>query len=227
MIRPFYDRRHAGEILAQKLLHFADRTNTVVIALPRGGVPVGFEVARALRAPLDICLVRKLGVPGQEELAMGAIASGGVRIVNEALVHGMGIPQSILDQVAARELREMERQEHLYRSGRAGQTLAHRTALLVDDGLATDSSMRAAVAALRAHDVESVVIGVPVAAQESAKEFFHQVDDFICVTMPPYFRAVGEWYEDFSPTTDEQVRNLLDRADQMWQLTESYAGHTS
>jgi predicted phosphoribosyltransferase len=184
----------------------------LVLALPRGGVPVGFEVARALHAPLDVMLVRKLGVPGHEELAMGAIASGGVRILSNDVVAALGIPERAIATVAANEERELARREQVYREGRPPADVRGRTVILVDDGLATGSTMRAAAAALRAQHPERLVIAVPVAPRETCESLQHEADDVVCALAPEPFYAVGNWYEDFSQTTDAVVRELLRRA---------------
>ena len=209
---PFTDRFHAGRILAAELREYANRDDVVVLALPRGGVPVGYEVARALDAPLDVFLVRKLGVPGHEELAMGAIASGNVRVVNEPVVRMLGISRQVIDAVAERERRELQRREREYRENRPPVQVEGKTAILVDDGLATGSTMRAAAEALRALGPKKIVIAVPVAAPETCDEFRHEVDEIVCALTPEPFQAVGLWYEDFSQTTDQEVRELLERA---------------
>jgi predicted phosphoribosyltransferase len=208
----FADRAEAGRQLAARLSDYANRPDVVVLALPRGGVPVGFEVARALHVPLDVFLVRKLGVPGREELAMGAIASGQVRILNQEVVEHLGIPEEVIDAVAAEEQVELERRERLYRNNRPPLDVRGKTVILVDDGLATGSSMRAAVAALRRQQPARIVIAVPVGAPDTCAEFQTETDEAICLHMPPRFMAVGLYYEDFSQTTDDQVRDLLHRA---------------
>jgi predicted phosphoribosyltransferase len=198
--------------LAESLGAYADRPDVLVLALPRGGVPVAYEVAERLKAPLDIFLVRKLGVPGHEELAMGAIASGGVRVVNEDVVSYMRIPGEVIDAVAAKEQRELERCEHAYCDNRPPPDVRGKTVILVDDGLATGSTMRAAAAALRKQGPERIVVAVPVSSPETCDEFRSEVDDIVCAVTPRPFRGVGMWYEDFSQTTDEEVRDLLARA---------------
>jgi predicted phosphoribosyltransferase len=208
----FQDRFDAGRLLASKLPPFANRSDTVVLALPRGGVPVGFEVAKALNVPLDVFVVRKLGVPGQEELAMGAIASGGICVLNEDPVRALGIPNEVIKAVAADEERELERREHLYREGRPAVAVQGRTVILVDDGLATGSSMRVAAAALKRKKPAQIVVAVPVGAPETCAEIESEVDQIVCVATPEPFRSVGEWYRDFSQTSDEEVRDLLRRA---------------
>ena len=208
----FQDRFEAGKLLASKLCRFANRSDTAVLALPRGGVPVGFEVAKALHASLDVFVVRKLGVPGHEELAMGAIASGGICVLNEDVVRAAGIPNEAINTVAADEERELERREHVYREGRPAVAVQGRTVILVDDGLATGSSMRVAVMALKRKKPAQIVVAVPVAAPETCAEMESEVDQVICVVTPEPFRSVGEWYRDFSQTSDEEVRDLLRRA---------------
>jgi putative phosphoribosyl transferase len=205
----FADRREGGRVLAGLLGQFRDRADVLVLALPRGGVPVAFEVARALHAPLHVFLVRKLGVPGHEELAMGAIASGGVRVLNEGVVTAYGITTSTIDEVSAREVSELERRERLYGAGRPPPELRHATALIVDDGLATGSTMKAAAEAARAKGASHVVVAVPVGAGESCRELAAIADLVVCARTPPEFRAVGQWYTDFSQTTDDEVRRLL------------------
>ena len=207
----FRDRSHAGRALAGMLARYAGRPDVVVLALPRGGVPVGYEVARALGAPLDVFVVRKLGVPGHEELAMGAIASGGVRIVSENVVEALNISDRVIATVAAAEARELERRERLYREGRLFPDVRGRTLILVDDGLATGSSMRAAAAALRSLGAARIVAAVPVAPKESCDALRELVDEVVCARVPERFMAVGEWYEDFSQTSDEEVSELLRR----------------
>ena len=209
----FHNRRTAGRHLAQVLRNegFAAR-RPLVLALPRGGVPVGYEVARALRAPLDVFVVRKLGVPGHEELALGAVSSGGVRILNREVVEALNIPGEVIDEVAQRELRELERRECAYREGRPAPPVRGRTVILVDDGLATGATMRAAVAAVRSAGPDRVVVAVPVAAPEAYDEFRREVDAVACLSTPDPFHAVGLWYQDFGQTDDAEVRELLARA---------------
>ena len=205
----FKDRSMAGQYLADKLHNYANDPNAVVLGLPRGGVVVAFEVARELGLPLDIFLVRKLGVPGYEELAMGAIASGGVRVMNENVMSQINIPAEAVEAVARREEMELKRREEAYRDDRPRLEVKERTVILIDDGLATGATMRAAVAALRKQRPGRIVIAVPVAAQDTCDEFRADVDEIICGITPPQFRAVGVWYEDFSQTTDEEVQQLL------------------
>lgn len=206
----FADRRDAGRKLASALGALAGTPGLLVVALPRGGVPVAFEVARHLKAPLDVFMVRKLGVPGHEELAMGAIASGGVQVLNEELIAELGIPEAAVDRVAEREGKELERRERAYRDGRPPPELRSRPVLLVDDGLATGFTMRAAVMALRQRSAERVIVGVPVGAPETCEELSRIADDVVCATTPEPFHAVGLWYKDFSQTVDDEVRALLD-----------------
>jgi len=210
--RFFRDRREAGQLLATKLTAYANRPEVLVLALPRGGVPVAYEVARALGSPMDIFLVRKLGIPGYEELAMGAIATGGVRVLNEDLVSGLRIPDYIIDEVAASEQQELMRRERLYRGDRPAPNVRGRTVILVDDGLATGATMLAAVKALRQQQPARIVVAVPTAAPETCEQLRTQADDVICAITPEPFHAVGLWYEDFSQTTDEEVRDLLARS---------------
>lgn len=208
---PFRNRTEAGWALADELkARRYDRP--VVLALPRGGVPVGFEVARALNAPLDVFLVRKLGVPGQEELAFGAIASGGVRVLNDSLVRALGLSHEEMDRVSEQEMQELERREGAYRGTRPPEPVRGRTAILVDDGLATGASMLAAVRALRKEGPERVVVAVPVAAKQACESLGRSADEVICTATPEPFFAVGVWYEDFAQTTDEEVRLLLAEA---------------
>ncbi len=212
MDRRFRDRSEAGRVLAGRLARYAGRDDVIVLALPRGGVPVAYEVARALNAPLDVFLVRKLGVPGHEELAMGAIASGGVRSLYEPVVRGLGIPAEVIDEVADAEQAELDRRASEYRDDRPEPDLKGKVAILVDDGLATGASMRAAVEALRKSDPGRIIVAVPVASSSTCEEFQDIVDEVVCTSTPEPFRAVGIWYDDFSQTTDAEVRDLLERA---------------
>jgi len=205
----FRDRAHAGRVLARALLAYAGRDDVVVLALPRGGVPVAAELARALGAQLDVFVVRKLGLPGHEELAMGAVAPGGVLILDDRLVRGLGIPDEVLQETVEKELRELERREAAYRAGRPPLDLEGKTVILVDDGLATGATMRAAALALRKYRPARVVVAVPVASAETCDEFRADVDEIVCALTPSPFHAVGLWYDDFSQTSDEEVRDLL------------------
>jgi predicted phosphoribosyltransferase len=208
----FRDRRDAGRRLAAELTNYADQNDVLVLALPRGGVPVAYEVARALHAPLDVFMVRKLGVPGYEELAMGAIATGGVRVLDEELVRMLHLPRDVIERVTAIEMTELERRERQYRGDRPAPDVRGRTVILIDDGLATGSTMRAAIAALKKEGAKRIVVAVPVAPPETCEALRVQVDDVVCAVTPELFRAVGLWYGDFSQTTDEEVRDLLARA---------------
>jgi len=207
--RPFADRHEAGAELASKLRKYAGRDDVVVLALPRGGVPVAFEIAEALDAPLDIFVVRKLGMPGHPEFAIGAIASGGVRVLNEDAIRWYGIPDSAIEAIVRQELAELERREREYRQGRPLIDLRGRIVILVDDGLATGATMRAAVQAVRAHQPARVVVAVPVGAPSTCAEFADIADETMCARTPEPFSAVGLWYRDFSQTTDEEVRAML------------------
>ncbi len=208
----FRDRTEAGQLLARQLSTYTGRSDVIVLALPRGGVPVAYEVSRALGVPLDVFVVRKLGVPGHEELAMGAIASGGVSVLNEDVVEVLRIPPRVIEIVAARELRELKRRERAYRGGRAAPEVRGRTLILVDGGLATGSTMRAAVAALRRLGPARIIVAVPAAAPSTCEQFRHDADDCVCDITPDPFYSVGLWYEDFSQTTDDEVRDLLQRS---------------
>lgn len=208
----YRNRSEAGKHLAAQLVHYADRDDVLVLALPRGGVPVAFEVAQALGAPLDVFVVRKLGIPGHEELAMGAIATGGVRVLNDEVIEYLLIPDSVIDSIAAEELRELERRERAYRDNRPKPSVKGKTVILVDDGLATGSTMRAAATALRRQDPARIVVAVPVSAPETCDEYRMGVDEIICAAKPQRFLGVGRWYRDFSQTTDEDVRTLLEQA---------------
>jgi len=208
----FRNRSDAGRALGERLLAYAGRPNLRILGLPRGGIPVAFEVAQRLEAPLDVFVVRKLGVPGQEELAMGAIASGGVRIVNQDVVSALGLSQRTLDRVAEAEQAELLRREQSYRGARPPLDVAGATVILVDDGLATGSTMRAAVAAVRQKRPDRIVVAVPVAAPSTRDEMAREVDEVVCVDTPDPFLAVGRFYDDFAQTTDAEVHDLLERA---------------
>jgi predicted phosphoribosyltransferase len=209
--RIYRDRVEAGRALASLLRDYADRPDVTVLALPRGGVPVAFEVARALHAPLDVFLVRKLGVPGHEELGMGAVASGGVIVLNEQVVRALGIPSRAIESVAEREQRELERREHVYRGDRPPPNVRGRTVILVDDGLATGGTMLAAVRALRQEQPARIVVAVPIAARETCDLLRQEADEVVCAATPEPFHAVGVWYQDFTQTSDNEVRELLAR----------------
>jgi len=203
----FKNREHAGKVLADRLDEYAGRPDVIVLALPRGGVPVGFAVAQALGVELDVLLVRKLGMPGQEEYAMGAIGSGGVRVLQPEIAHM--VPAHVIDAVTRREEREIERRERLYRGSRPQPDLHGRVVLLVDDGLATGSTMRAAVAVTRQQQPARVVVAVPVGARDSCDALAPEVDELVAVGMPVMFRAVSQWYKEFDQTSDEEVQDLL------------------
>lgn len=208
----FRDRYEAGRFLAAKLKPLAGDPDTIVLALPRGGVPVAYEIARELEAPLDIFIVRKLGAPIYEELAMGAISSGGVRVLNDDVIRRLGITPRMIEAVAAEEGRELARREREYRRDREPLRIQGRNVILVDDGLATGASMRAAVQALRKQSPRRIIVAVPVGAAETCEKFENEVDEFICGRRPDNLGAVGAWYEDFSQTTDDEVCELLDRS---------------
>lgn len=205
----FRDRAEAGRCLAQLLTAYSGRDDVVVLALPRGGVPVAYQVAGALPAPLDVFTVRKLGAPGHRELAMGAIASGGVRVLNDEVVEMMRIPPPVIDAVTLREQEELRRRERAYRDDLPAPTVQDRTVILIDDGLATGSTMRAALLALRALHPSRIVVAAPVAAADTCAELAPLADDIVCAVTPEDFRAVGLWYDDFSPVSDDEVRALL------------------
>jgi predicted phosphoribosyltransferase len=212
----FPNRRMAGRYLAGRLAAYGNRDDVLVLALPRGGVPVAWEVAKSLNAPLDVFIVRKLGVPGHEELAMGAVASGGVAVLNKRVVEGLQIPSQVIDAVAAKEREELARRERLYRGDRPPLDVRGRTVILVDDGLATGSTMKAAVTALRNQHPARIVVAVPVAAEDSCAELRAMADEVECAVTPEPFHAVGVWYEDFGQTSDDEVRALLaDDADRV------------
>jgi predicted phosphoribosyltransferase len=208
----FADRAQAGRVLASQLVKYAGRPDAVVLALPRGGVPVAYEIGKELGLPIDVFIVRKLGVPGQEELAMGAIASGGVVYINEEVTTQLGIDAETIKAVTEREEREIERRELLYRAGRPPVEVSGKIVILVDDGLATGSTMLAAVAALRKSHPARVVVAVPAAAPQTCQRIAAEVDEVVCAIMPEPFYAVGQWYQSFFQTTDDEVRELLSRA---------------
>ena len=210
----FPDRAAAGRLLAEKLDKYAGRDDVIVLGLPRGGVPVAYEVAQVLRVPLDVFIVRKLGVPGFEELAVGAIASGGVRVLNDDVVRALPNADEIIEAVTKRETAELQRREERYRDGRPAPELQGKTVILIDDGLATGATMRAAVAALRQRGAAKIVVAVPVGPPDTCREFEAEADEIICASAPEFFQAVGQYYEDFSQTSDEEVRELLSRTTQ-------------
>jgi len=208
----FKDRRDAGRVLARKLSTYTGQADVIVLALPRGGVPVAYEVALALNAPLDIFLVRKLGLPGREELAIGAIASGGIRVLNEDIIRVLGVPEEVINIVARNELQELQRREHNYRGDRPAPEVRDRKVILIDDGLATGASMGAAVVGVRAQHPARIVIAVPAAAPELCNAFQFEVDEMVCAMTPEPFYGLSRWYEDFSQTTDTEVRMFLEEA---------------
>lgn len=210
----FADRRDSGRYLAAKLLDYKDQPDVLVLALPRGGVPVAAEVAEALNAPLDVFLVRKLGAPGQEELAMGAVATGGVRVLNPSVIRALDVTEAELDAVTAAELQELERRQRYYRDARPLPEIRDHTIILVDDGLATGATMRAAVTAIRERNPRRIVVAVPVASPETCDEFRDEVDEIVCASTPEPFQAVGLWFRDFGQTTDDEVRELLAQSKQ-------------
>jgi putative phosphoribosyl transferase len=210
--QPFNDRHDAGRRLAERLMPYADRSDVVVLGLPRGGIPVAYEVAKRLQAPLDVFVVRKLGVPGRQELAMGALASGHTVVVDQEMVDHFNISKDLLEAIIRTEEQEFVRREHLYRDHRKPMEVKGQTVILVDDGLATGSSMRAAVQALGAKHPARIVVAAPVASREACAEFKQKADEMICAMTPEPFYAVGQWYKDFSQTSDEEVRRLLAEA---------------
>jgi putative phosphoribosyl transferase len=222
MLTHFQNRADAGRFLAAQLKEYRGRPDVLVLGLPRGGVPVAYEIAHELGVPLDVFVVRKLGVPGHEELAMGAIAGGGTTVLNQEVIAELGIPDELIRQVIDRESRELSRREALYRGDRPLPRVEGRTVILVDDGLATGSTMRAAAAAVSARNPRKVIVAVPVAASQTCDELEREVDAVVCPLTPDPFYAVGLWYQDFSPTTDQEVRLLL-----AWAYNENEAAATS
>jgi putative phosphoribosyl transferase len=210
--RRFKDRTEAGRTLVESLSSYRDRDDVVVLALPRGGVPVAYEIAVSLRAPLDVFVVRKLGVPGHEELAMGAVASGGTRVVNEDVIRELNIDEAAIDREAEIENRELQRREGAYRGDRAPRDLEGKTVILVDDGIATGATMRAAIGAVRARGAKSLVVAVPTAAPSSCDQLRREVDEVVCTMTPEPYLAVGAWYDEFPQLTDDDVRRILDDA---------------
>lgn len=219
----FIDRRHAGRVLAQALLHHAGEKDLIVLGLPRGGVPVAYEVSKALRSPLDVMVVRKLGVPGWEELAMGAIASGGIRVMNQDVVLATGVAPEAIERAVATQQRELERRELRYRGHTRAPEIAGKTVILIDDGIATGASIRAAIQAIRSQAPTELIVAVPVAAPETCAELRPMVDDLVALLTPDNFTAVGQWYDDFSQTSDEEVTQLLRQASEDQSRTESQA----
>ena len=210
--KPFVDRHDAGRVLASRLARYAGRDDVIVLGLPRGGVPVAYEIAQALGAPMDLFLVRKLGTPGHRELAMGAIASGGIRVLNDEVVRWYRIPELEIERVVREEEQELDRRERAYREGRPAPNLEHRIVILIDDGLATGSTMRAAAQAVRQRHPSRVVVAVPVGARDTCAELANVADEVICARKPEPFSAVGQWYLDFAQTDDDEVRRLLQQS---------------
>jgi putative phosphoribosyl transferase len=227
MDKRFKDRAEAGELLAQRLMRYAERDDVIVLALPRGGVPVGYAVAKKLRAPLDILLVRKLGFPGHEEFAMGAIASGGVCVLHGEVISRYQISLPDVETVKQRELKEIERREKLYRAHRSARKLQDRVVIIVDDGIATGSTMLAGVQCLRHYKPARIVIAAPVAPPDTCRQLQSEADELVCLNMPESFYAVGAWYKDFDQTSDEEVKNLLERADQEYAQRQLVHSHGS
>lgn len=221
-MRRFRNRQEAGQLLALELAHYADRKDCVVLALPRGGVPVAHELSRALRIPLDILVVRKLGVPGHEELAMGAIASGGIRIINPHTLSALGISSGALAEVERRELIEMERRERIYRGNKAPLDVSEKNVILVDDGIATGATIRAAIASLRQRGARKIVVASPVAPESVVISLSNVAEEIVCVLKPKDFGGVGWWYEDFSQTSDEEVRGFLNLTTESGSVTSDY-----
>ncbi|MBW4646757.1 MAG: phosphoribosyltransferase [Goleter apudmare HA4340-LM2] len=209
MTMRFRNRTEAGQLLAKQLTAYAGAANVLVLGLPRGGVPVAYEVAKALNAPLDVCLVRKLGVPGHEELAMGAIASGSIRVLNDDVVNSLGIKPETIERVTTQELRELQRRDRNYRGEQPQPDITNHTIILVDDGIATGSTMLAAITTLQKQQPEKIIVAIPVAEFQVYEQFKSQVDEVVCLITPERMCAIGLWYEDFSQTTDAQVRELL------------------
>ncbi|TAF07580.1 MAG: phosphoribosyltransferase [Nostocales cyanobacterium] len=209
MVNRFRNRTEAGRLLAKNLTGYANGENLLVLALPRGGVPVAFEVAKALNAPLDICIVRKLGVPGQKELAMGAIASGGIGVLNYDVINTLGIDKEVIQVIAVEELQELQRRDRTYRGDAPPLNVKNKTVILIDDGIATGSTIRAAIAILKKQQPTKIVLGVPVAPASTYRELKSEVDEIVCLQTPEFLTAIGLWYEDFSQTTDDEVREIL------------------
>lgn len=209
---PFDNRTQAGRLLGQALLHYAGREDIIVLALPRGGVPVAFEVVKAINAPLDLMLVRKLGTPGQEELAMGAIAPGEVRVLNPDIVHSLRISEEIIEAVAKRERKELDRRQRAYRGDRPPPQVQGHCVILVDDGLATGATMRTAIKAIRQQQPSRIVVAVPVAPADTVQTLREEADEVVCLATPEPFWAIGSWYREFPQTSDEEVKDLLERA---------------
>lgn len=209
MANQFRDRTDAGQRLAQRLQAYRHDSQVVVVALPRGGVPVAYEIAKALQTPLDICLVRKLGVPGQPELAMGAIASGGIQILNLGIINGLEISQGAIEAVATQELEELERRDRVYRGSAPPLNVRDCTVIVVDDGLATGCTMRAAITALKRQHPQRIIVAVPIASASTCAQLELEVDQIVCLRQPEHLYAIGNWYHNFAQTTDTEVCELL------------------
>ncbi|MEA5550383.1 phosphoribosyltransferase [Anabaena cylindrica UHCC 0172] len=219
MLKRFHSRTEAGQILAQHLTAYAHREDLLVLGLPRGGVPVAFEVAKTLNAPLDVCIVRKLGVPGHKELAMGAIAGGGMGVLNYDVINALGIDREVIEIVAAEELQELQRRDRTYRGDAPPLNVKNKTVILIDDGIATGSTMRAAITILKQQQPTKIVVAVPVAPTSTYQELQLEVDEIVCLQTPKQMSAIGFWYEDFSQTTDEEVRALLAKQSDLRKLS--------
>ncbi|MBD2299117.1 phosphoribosyltransferase [Nostoc sp. FACHB-87] len=223
MTSKFRDRSDAGKMLAKKLTAYTNHPDLLVLGLPRGGVPVAYEIATSLNAPLDICLVRKLGVPGHEELAMGAIAAGGVRVLNYDVINNLAIDSTTIDKVATQELWELQRRDRAYRGERPLPDIKNRTVILVDDGIATGSTMLAAIAVVKQQQPQRLIVAVPIAAPTTCQQLQAEVDEIVCLVMPESLYAIGLWYEDFSQTTDVEVQHLLAKHSVINNADKSYA----
>ncbi len=205
----FHNRIQAGKMLGESLIDYANHENLLVLALPRGGVPVGWEIAKALNAPLDVCIVRKIGVPGQKELAMGAIGAGGVRVFNRDVIATLGIDRDVIETVVSQELEELKRREQIYRGSAPPIKVENKTVILVDDGIATGATIRAAIAVLKQQKPSKIVVAIPVASASTYRELESEVDEVVCLQTPEFFSAIGFWYEDFSQTSDQEVCEIL------------------
>ncbi|MBA4450179.1 phosphoribosyl transferase [Cylindrospermopsis raciborskii S07] len=209
MLMKFHNRIQAGKMLGESLMDYANRENLLVLALPRGGVPVGWEIAKAVNAPLDVCIVRKIGVPGQKELAMGAIGAGGVRVFNHDIIATLGIDRDVIENVVSQELEELKRREQTYRGNAPPIKVENKTVILVDDGVATGATIRAAIAVLKQQKPSKIVVAIPVASASTYRELESEVDEVVCLQTPEFFSAIGLWYEDFSQTSDQEVCEIL------------------
>ncbi|MCH4903600.1 phosphoribosyltransferase [Cylindrospermopsis raciborskii CHAB3438] len=209
MLMKFHNRIQAGKMLGESLIDYANHENLLVLALPRGGVPVGWEIAKAVNAPLDVCIVRKIGVPGQKELAMGAIGAGGVRVFNHDIIATLGIDRDVIEKVVSQELEELERREQTYRGNAPPIKVENKTVILVDDGIATGATIRAAIAVLKQQKPSKIVVAIPVASASTYRELESEVDEVVCLQTPEFFSAIGLWYEDFSQTSDQEVCEIL------------------